>query len=82
MVLVAISRYLAEEVHLGRRDALIVPRSSEGSFTAACPLSVIQSLHHVVHAASLSFAAACPLSVLWSLHHVAHAPSLSFSAVA
>ena len=40
---------------------------------AACPLSVLQSLHHVVHAASLSFAAACPLSVL---HHVAHAPSL------
>ena len=80
-MLVAISRHLAEEVHLGRRDALIVPQSSEVSFAAACPLSVLQSLHHVVHATSLSFAAACPLSVL-SLHHVAHAPSLSFSAVA
>ena len=55
-------------MHLGRRDALIVPQSSEGSFrsTAACPLSVPQSLHHVVHAASLSFAAAYALSVLWS----------------
>ena len=55
---VAISRYLAEEVHLGRRDALIVPQLSEGSFAASCPLSVLQSLHHVVHAPSLSFAIA------------------------
>ena len=29
-MLVAISRHLAEEVHLGRRDALVVPQSSEG----------------------------------------------------
>ena len=30
-MLVAINRYLAEEVLLGRCDALIVPQSSEGS---------------------------------------------------
>ena len=56
-MLVAISRHLAEEVNLGRRDALIVPQSSEGSFAAACPLSVLWSLHHVAHAPSLSFSA-------------------------
>ena len=57
-MLVAIStcRYLAEEVLLRRCDALIVPQSSEGSFAAACPLSVLQSLHHVAHAPALSFA--------------------------
>ena len=39
-MLVAISRYLAEEVHLGRRDALIVPQSSEASFTVALEVAI------------------------------------------
>ena len=67
-MLVAISRHLAEEVHLGRRDALIVPQSSEVSFAALSSLSSLCSsvLYHVVHAASLSFAALFSLCSLVS----------------
>ena len=76
-MLVAISRHLAEEVHLGRRDALIVPQSSEADllqpvlslFFSLCTTSLMLHLSHLLQPVLSLFFGLFTTSLMLLLSH-------------